>query len=173
VSARVSKVSRTSAEHNSYRVRTQEESYLHPYLRLTVYSWLFPLCLPTLSSTRSVPIASSSYHRNKPVQLSFNLYRLKMKAFRRLPSGNALLARPAKRINTAQKFASTRLWQRPYSNFTTDRSAGLPGLDASKLSITKTTTPKELTPPKDLVFGNTFSGKLLLCLGDTLILTMA
>lgn len=31
-------------------------------------------------------------------------------------------------------------------------------IDPSKLSITKTTTPKQLVPPNELVFGRTFTG---------------
>src|SRR2546423_1410168 len=34
----------------------------------------------------------------------------------------------------------------------------LPGLDASKLSITETITPKKIVPPEQLVFGRTFTG---------------
>ncbi|OBT40894.1 branched-chain amino acid aminotransferase [Pseudogymnoascus sp. WSF 3629] len=36
-------------------------------------------------------------------------------------------------------------------------------MDASKLTITKTTTPKELIAPKDLVFGHTFTDHMLTC----------
>lgn len=39
-----------------------------------------------------------------------------------------------------------------------DSIARLPGIDPSKLSITKSTTPKELLPPQELVFGRTFTG---------------
>lgn len=39
-----------------------------------------------------------------------------------------------------------------------DSIARLPGIDPSKLSITKSTTPKELIPPQELVFGRTFTG---------------
>jgi branched-chain amino acid aminotransferase len=39
-----------------------------------------------------------------------------------------------------------------------DAIARLPGLDASKLAITKTTTPKALSDPSELVFGRTFTG---------------
>ena len=53
-----------------------------------------------------------------------------------------------------------RQWQRAYS-IQTDASslAKLPNIDPSKLSITETTTPKELIPPEELVFGRTFTGK--------------
>ena len=34
----------------------------------------------------------------------------------------------------------------------------LPGLDASKLSVTETITPKRIVPPEELVFGRTFTG---------------
>jgi branched-chain amino acid aminotransferase len=37
-------------------------------------------------------------------------------------------------------------------------TAKLQDIDLSKLSITKTTTPKELVPPNELVFGRTFTG---------------
>ena len=36
--------------------------------------------------------------------------------------------------------------------------AQLPDLDPSALQITKTTTPKALVPPEELVFGRTFTG---------------
>lgn len=36
--------------------------------------------------------------------------------------------------------------------------AQLAELDASKLQVTKTTSPKALTNPKDLVFGKEFTG---------------
>jgi hypothetical protein len=32
-------------------------------------------------------------------------------------------------------------------------------IDPTKLSITKTTTPKDLLPPEELIFGRNFSGK--------------
>ncbi|RDW71987.1 putative branched-chain-amino-acid transaminase [Coleophoma crateriformis] len=40
-------------------------------------------------------------------------------------------------------------------------TAQLHELDASKLTITKTTTPKELVPPSELVFGRTFTDHML------------
>lgn len=55
--------------------------------------------------------------------------------------------------------SSTRLWQRSFSASAAPASQ-LPGLDASKLTVTKTSTPKELTPPQDLVFGKTFTGRI-------------
>lgn len=56
--------------------------------------------------------------------------------------------------------APNKTWQRNYtSQRLPSRSDGLPELDASKLSITKNTQPKELLPPNELVFGNTFTGK--------------
>lgn len=39
-----------------------------------------------------------------------------------------------------------------------DSLARLPGLDASKLEITETITPKKIVPPEELVFGRTFTG---------------
>ncbi|EXJ85286.1 branched-chain amino acid aminotransferase [Capronia epimyces CBS 606.96] len=40
-------------------------------------------------------------------------------------------------------------------------SSKLPGIDPSKLEVTKTITPKELVPNKDLVFGRTFTDHML------------
>ena len=39
--------------------------------------------------------------------------------------------------------------------------AKLPGIDASALTITKTTTPKTILPPEELVFGRTFTDHML------------
>lgn len=36
--------------------------------------------------------------------------------------------------------------------------AKLPGIDPHALSITETTTPKNLIPPEELVFGRNFTG---------------
>jgi branched-chain amino acid aminotransferase len=49
----------------------------------------------------------------------------------------------------------TAAWEalRTYST-----EARLADIEPSKLSITKTTTPKELVPPNELVFGRTFTG---------------
>jgi branched-chain amino acid aminotransferase len=41
-------------------------------------------------------------------------------------------------------------------------SANLQGIDPSKLTITKTTTPASLVDPKQLVFGRTFTGTYLI-----------
>lgn len=38
------------------------------------------------------------------------------------------------------------------------QASQLPGLDASKLSITKTQSPKALQKPEELVFGKEFTG---------------
>ena len=38
--------------------------------------------------------------------------------------------------------------------------ARLPDIDPQKLSITKTTTPKTIVPPEELIFGRNFTGKL-------------
>jgi branched-chain amino acid aminotransferase len=39
----------------------------------------------------------------------------------------------------------------------------LQGLDASQLSIAKTTTPRKLLPPEQLVFGHSFTDHMLTC----------
>lgn len=41
------------------------------------------------------------------------------------------------------------------------RSDGLPGVEVSKLKVTKTTTPQPLQDPKDLVFGSSFTDHML------------
>ncbi|KAL8851271.1 MAG: hypothetical protein Q9221_003801 [Calogaya cf. arnoldii] len=55
-------------------------------------------------------------------------------------------------------------WQlrRPYSIQSQEEAiAKLPQIDPNALSITKTTTPKELVPPEELVFGRTFTDHML------------
>ena len=50
-------------------------------------------------------------------------------------------------------------WERSYSIQAESASTiKLQDIDPSKLSITKTTTPKGLVPPNELVFGRTFTG---------------
>ena len=52
--------------------------------------------------------------------------------------------------------------QRAYSIQSSEAAiAQLPGIDASALTITKTTTPKTLLPPEELVFGRTFTDHML------------
>ncbi|EEQ83536.2 branched-chain amino acid aminotransferase [Blastomyces dermatitidis ER-3] len=51
--------------------------------------------------------------------------------------------------------------QRKFSTDFASRSDGLPGIDVSKLSITKTTSPKQPIQPEKLVFGNTFTDHML------------
>lgn len=87
-----------------------------------------------------------------------------MKSIHRLASRRTVtgLGFPVSRALPLQSLAANnRLWQRSYS------AAGsqLAGLDASKLSISKTSTPKEITSPKDLVFGKTFTGMEILIPG--------
>ncbi|KAE8376501.1 aminotransferase [Aspergillus bertholletiae] len=59
-----------------------------------------------------------------------------------------------------QSSSTIGLWQRHFSN-TPAVASRLAGLDPSKLTVTKTSTPKELTPAKDLVFGKTFTDHML------------
>lgn len=51
--------------------------------------------------------------------------------------------------------------QRPYS-IHADASVGtkIQDIDPTKLSITKTTTPKDLLPPEELIFGHSFTGSV-------------
>ncbi|PGH30907.1 branched-chain amino acid aminotransferase [[Emmonsia] crescens] len=57
--------------------------------------------------------------------------------------------------------------QRNYSSNIANRSDGLPGVDISKLSITKTTSPNKLSPPEKLVFGSTFTDHMLMMKWNT------
>lgn len=79
-----------------------------------------------------------------------------MKSLQQLTRRTALTGLAMPRILSSQTTAASRLWQR---NFSATAAAQLASLDASKLTVTKTQTPKELTPNKDLVFGKTFTGK--------------
>ncbi|KAG9233026.1 branched-chain-amino-acid aminotransferase [Amylocarpus encephaloides] len=66
------------------------------------------------------------------------------------------------------KQSSSRLlavWEQPLRSYSikanTASSAKLQDIDPSKLSITRTTTPKELVPANELVFGKTFTDHML------------
>lgn len=82
-----------------------------------------------------------------------------MKSLHQLTRRKALASLAAPRVRS-QIPATNRLWQRCFSA-TPMTASQAAGVDASKLTITKTTTPKELTPAKDLVFGKTFTGMCL------------
>lgn len=62
-----------------------------------------------------------------------------------------------RRLVAQQWSSSSTVAARLYS------TSKLAAMDASKLTITKTTTPKELTPPEKLVFGNKFTDHMLTC----------
>ncbi|KFZ17979.1 branched-chain amino acid aminotransferase [Pseudogymnoascus sp. 05NY08] len=62
-----------------------------------------------------------------------------------------------RRLVAQQWASSSTMAARLYS------TSKLAEMDASKLTITKTTTPKELIAPKDLVFGHTFTDHMLTC----------
>src|SRR4030081_1252935 len=66
-----------------------------------------------------------------------------------------LCLRGTPRQSTARPASAVWAAARAYSS---ESGAGLAAIDPSKLSITKTTTPKDLLPPKDLVFGKNFTG---------------
>lgn len=76
-----------------------------------------------------------------------------MKLFQQLTRRTALTGLASPRLS---QIPSRRLLQRNFS--VTAAAAQQAALDASKLDITKTTTPKELTPNNELVFGRTFTG---------------
>lgn len=81
-----------------------------------------------------------------------------MKSLHQLARRQALTGLAMPRVLSSQNIAASRTWQRAFSASTAAASQ-LPGLDASKLTITKTTTPKEPVDSKDLVFGKYFTGK--------------
>ncbi|KAJ5113536.1 Branched-chain-amino-acid aminotransferase [Penicillium angulare] len=82
-----------------------------------------------------------------------------MKSLQQLTRQKALYGLPMARLRPSQVTPASRLWQRNFS--ATTSAAQLAGLDASKLTVAKTETPKELIPNKDLVFGKTFTDHML------------
>ncbi|KAL2013754.1 hypothetical protein VTN00DRAFT_1279 [Thermoascus crustaceus] len=83
-----------------------------------------------------------------------------MRLVRQLARGVPRSTNRLSRTVSLQSAAANRLWQRTYS-VKPGVDSQLPGLDASKLTITKTTTPKEPLPPQELVFGKTFTDHML------------
>ncbi|KAJ5570401.1 uncharacterized protein N7459_009831 [Penicillium hispanicum] len=83
-----------------------------------------------------------------------------MKLLQQLTRRKAWSGLATPRSLPSQGIASSRLWQK---NFSVSAAAAsqLQGLDASKLTVTKTSTPKELTPPQELIFGKTFTDHML------------
>jgi hypothetical protein len=76
--------------------------------------------------------------------------------------------------SSLSKQSSSRLlasWEQPLRTYSIKASAASTAkpkdIDYSKLSITKTTTPKELVPSNELVFGRSFTGKSPLFLGSS------
>ena len=67
----------------------------------------------------------------------------------------------AKSLASSSRFAVSQALHRNYSSDRPfpSRSEGLPGLDVSKLKVTKTTAPQAIQDPKELVFGSTFTGE--------------
>ncbi|KAK7511652.1 aminotransferase [Phyllosticta citriasiana] len=63
----------------------------------------------------------------------------------------------------APAFFAVQRCRRAYSSTHADEASvsKLARIDPSKLSITKTTTPKDLLPPEELVFGRTFTDHML------------
>lgn len=54
----------------------------------------------------------------------------------------------------------------PAGRFYSAAASQLRPLDASKLSITKTQSPKTLSRPEDLIFGNKFTGTYAAAFGE-------
>lgn len=78
-----------------------------------------------------------------------------MRLFQQLTRRTALTGLTSSRLSS--QIPSTRLWQRNFGATATLASKPA-ALDASKLTVTKTSTPKELTPNSELVFGREFTG---------------
>ncbi|MCJ1479580.1 hypothetical protein MMC13_008266 [Lambiella insularis] len=73
-------------------------------------------------------------------------------------------SRTAPRRIRAKPSPQSLQWQyrRAYSIQSEEEAiARLPGIDPSQLSITKTTTPKQLLPPEELIFGRNFTDHML------------
>ncbi|KAL1983581.1 hypothetical protein VTN96DRAFT_10241 [Rasamsonia emersonii] len=83
-----------------------------------------------------------------------------MRLSRQLARSTVLRAGRTPASVSLQSSAANRLLQRSYS-VKPETNTELPGLDPSKLTITRTTTPKELIPPEQLVFGKTFTDHML------------
>lgn len=71
-------------------------------------------------------------------------------------------------LRSATRASSSRLLPLSQSKFFSIKaeaaSASKPlGLDASRLTVTKTQNPKGLSKPEDLVFGREFTGRLKWC----------
>ncbi|KAJ6164291.1 hypothetical protein N7470_002963 [Penicillium chermesinum] len=82
-----------------------------------------------------------------------------MKPFRQLARRQALSGLATPRILSSQIAATSRLRLRNFSS--TASVAQLAALDPSKLTVTKTQSPKKLTPPNELVFGKTFTDHMV------------
>lgn len=86
------------------------------------------------------------------------LSRLTMLQLRSSTLFSVLSALPQRTSSTLRCLAAQR-YRRAYSIQTDAAPAPkLAEIDPLQLSVTKTTTPKQLTPPEELVFGRTFTG---------------
>lgn len=102
--------------------------------------------------------------RNSIIGSGTDTHITEMRLFQQLTRRTALTGLASPRLSS--QIPSTRLWQRNFG--ATAAAAQQAALDASKLEITKTSTPKELTPNNELVFGATFTGTYLLLRRDAL-----
>lgn len=80
-----------------------------------------------------------------------------MRLPRQLAASPAMYGLPMSRTLPVKTSATNSIWRRCFS-VTRAGASQLAGLDPSKLTITKTSTPQEPAAPKDLVFGKTFTG---------------
>ena len=66
----------------------------------------------------------------------------------------------ARRPSLPQHFIPQWHPRRPYSIQSQEQEiAQLPDINPGALSIAKTATPKQISPPEELIFGHTFTGK--------------
>ncbi|KAI9677058.1 MAG: Mitochondrial branched-chain amino acid (BCAA) aminotransferase [Caeruleum heppii] len=73
---------------------------------------------------------------------------------------SSLFSSPA-RFLPSQPRQSSQQWRSYSIKVSSASTPKLADIDASQLSVTKTTTPKDLVPPEELVFGRTFTDHML------------
>lgn len=61
-------------------------------------------------------------------------------------------------LRNARQLSCSSSWRQQTLTMEDDPTSQLPGIDPSKLEVTKTITPKQLVPNEDLIFGRTFTG---------------
>jgi hypothetical protein len=116
-----------------------------------------PFCYDSVDQNFGVA-RRSSFSR----QIHYRTLAVKMRLSHRLARSAVLHATKTPITISLQKTTANRLWQRSYSIKPVTKGAPeLPGVDPAKLKVTTTTTPKDVIPNEQLVFGQTFTGESL------------